>query len=103
MAHLERLAREVLEVRRELVVVNTDARAEAGRLDRASAVGSDADLVKRLSLEEAKVLSQLAGCRFRYGHLVLPANSFGLVPDLTWAEDEARYQRDARALIEETA
>jgi hypothetical protein len=101
--HLERLAREALEVRREMLEVNADARAEAGRLDKASAVGSAADLVKRLSLKESKTMAQLAGCRVRYGHLELPANSFGLVPDLTWAEDEARYQRDARVLIEEVA
>jgi chromosome segregation ATPase len=102
VAHLERLAREALDARKELLAVNADARAEAGRLDKASAVGSDADLIKRLSLKEAKVMAQLAGCRFRYGHLELPANAFGLVPDgLTWPEDEARYQRDVRALIEE--
>jgi chromosome segregation ATPase len=101
---LEQLAREMLEARKELLAVNAEARAEAGRLDKSGLVPADRDVINRMSLRESKMVSMLPGCRVRFGHVELPANSFGLVPGgLGWAEDESRYHRDARALIEEVA
>jgi hypothetical protein len=51
---------------------------------------------------EAKTMGLMPGCRHRYGHLVLPSGSFGIIPDaLTWSEDEERSHRDLRALIAE--
>jgi hypothetical protein len=64
--------------------------------------GADAHVVQRMSLREAKTMGLMPGCRHRYGHLVLPSGSFGIIPDaLTWSEDEERSHRDLRALIAE--
>jgi hypothetical protein len=97
--HAERLARELLEVRKELLTTNAEARAEAGRLARQDVVSSESDLLKRMSLRESKMMSRLAGCTHRYGHLTLLSGSHGIVLDaLTWAEDERRHQVSARDL-----
>jgi hypothetical protein len=100
--HAERVSRELLDTRLEIVTTNAEARAEAKRLGRADIGSTDTEVQQRMSLRESKLLSTMPGCRHRFGHLVLPSGSFGLVPaDLTWSEDEARYERDLRALIEQ--
>jgi hypothetical protein len=105
VARAEALARELLDVRKELLTTNAEARTEAGHLGRADVVTSGSDLIKRMSLRESKAMSELPGCRHQYGHVVLPSSSFGLVPDhvFNWREDEARHQRNARALVEQEA
>ena len=91
VAHAERLSRELLDARREIVAVNAEVVAEAGRLGRARAAPSGLDVLNRMSLRETKLMAQLPGCRHRYGHVTLPSGAFGLVPDaLTWVEDEER-------------
>jgi hypothetical protein len=104
IAHCERLARELLDTRREILSMSGEARSEAKRLGYTAVGPTDTEVLQRLSLRETQLMSQLPGCRHRYGHLVLPSGSFGLVPaDLTWSEDEARYERDLRALASEEA
>ena len=98
----EALSRELLDLRMEILSANREARAEAARLGRTRVGPSDSELLARLSLRETKLMSQMPGCRHRYGHLVLPSGSFGLCPDgLTWREDEHRYHADLRVLIEQ--
>lgn len=104
VAHAERLSRELLDARKEIVAANAEVAAEAGRLTAARAAPSGLDVLKRMSLREAKLIAQMPGGRHRYGHIELPSGSFGLLPDgLTWAEDEERHHGDLRALIEEAS
>jgi hypothetical protein len=97
----ERLSRELLDTRLEIVSANAEARAEAKRLGYAAVGPTDAEVVQRMSLRESKLLATMPGGRHRFGHIVLPSGSFGLLPSgLSWSEDEERFHGDLRALVE---